>query len=85
MNTEYIKYGDGKKCNELMQKYPDYKVYWRSGWGYRGASELLLDKQASNFNEEMKRKYNWTANITINIDHESQELHFNGLSCLDME
>lgn len=85
MDIEYFRFADGRKCDELMEKYPDYSVFWQSGLGFRGASEHLLDKQAPNFKEEMKEHYDWSANISIDVKHSKKELHFNGFSCLDME
>lgn len=85
MKEEYIKYGDGRKCRELMSKYPEYSVYWQSGWGWKGASPHLLDKQDPNFEEIMQQNYNWAANICITVNHDKQSLNFNGLSCCDME
>ena len=35
----------GKTCKEVLAKYPNYKVFWRSGFAYRGATESEDDKQ----------------------------------------
>lgn len=85
MKNEYIKYGGGKKCEELMSKYPDYKVFWQSGWGWKGASDMPLDKESPSFKKNMENKYKWAANISITVNHDKKELHFNGLSVSDME
>ena len=36
------------------------------------------------FEEAMQRKYDWSAAIDIDVDHEKKELHFNGFSENDM-
>ena len=36
------------------------------------------------FEDEMQRKYNWSAAIDIEIDHEKKEIHMNGFSENDM-
>lgn len=86
-----------KKCKEVLAAYPGYKVFWRSGFAYRGATEAEDDKQPRQeyvyeerqnrvltFEERMQRRYNWSAAIDIDIDHEKQEIHFNGFSENDM-
>ena len=87
----------GKKCKEVLNQYPNYKVFWRSGFAYKGASESEDNKQPkkeyiyqegrsieTTFEERMQRRYNWSAAIDINIDHNKQEIHFNGFSENDM-
>ena len=88
---------NGKTCQEVLANYPDYKVFWRSGFAYRGASESEDDKQPQDtylyeegrtrettFEERMQRRYNWSAVIDIKIDEEKKEIHFNGFSENDM-
>lgn len=36
------------------------------------------------FEEAMQRKYDWSAAIDIDVDHEKKELHFNGFSENDL-
>ena len=101
-NNEHYRLSDGKKCKELLSKYPDYKVYWRSGFEYRGAGEQEMPRDRTDypvlqyfrnlkhrmiyvtFEEAMQRKYDWSADIDIDVDHEKKELHFNGFSENDM-
>lgn len=86
-----------KKCKEVLNQYPNYKVFWRSGFAYRGAGEVYDNKQPKKeyiwqerqsrvltFEERMQRRYDWSAAIDINIDHNNQEIHFNGFSENDM-
>lgn len=101
MNNEHYRLSDGKKCKELLAQYPDYKVFWRSGFQYRGAGEQEMPRdkkdytvfawngrdckrQVVSFKEAMQRKYNWSAAIDIDVDHDKKELHFNGFSENDM-
>lgn len=87
----------GKKCNEILNQYPDYKVFWRAGFAYRGAGESEDNKQPfeeylwqerrkriTTFEERMQRRYDWAAAIDINVNHESKEIHINGFSENDM-
>ena len=87
----------GKTCKEVLAKYPNYKVFWRSGFAYRGATESEDDKQPkreyiwqerrareTTFEERMQRNYDWSAAIDIKVDHEKKEIHFNGFSENDM-
>lgn len=75
-------------CNKVLKEYPDYKVFWRSGYAYRGAAEVeddkSIDKYLSTFEERMQRRYYWTAAIDITIDHEKKEIHLNGFSENDL-
>lgn len=41
---EKFKLVGGSKCKELIAKYPDYKIFWRSGFAYRGAKESEVVK-----------------------------------------
>lgn len=96
INNEHYALSDGKKCEELLAKYPDYKVFWRSGFTYRGAREREIKRYGlrnvhlpgriirMTFEREMKRHFIWSAAIDIDVDHEKKELHFNGFSENDM-
>ena len=97
MEKEYYKLVGSKTCKEVLTKYPNYKVFWRSGFAYRGASENEDNKQLkkeyiyqegrsreTTFEERMQKRYNWSAAIDIDIDHEKKEIHFNGFSENDM-
>lgn len=73
-------------CNKVLDKYPNYKVFWRSGYAYRGAAEVEDNKSIDKytFEERMRRRYTWAAAIDITIDHEKKEIHFNGFSANDL-
>ena len=86
-----------KECENVIAQYPDYRVFWRSGYAFRGAGESEDDKQPRveydwryrakvllDFNQRMQRRYDWAAAIDIDIDHDKKEIHFNGFSCNDL-
>lgn len=97
MEKEYYELVGGNKCKEVLVKYPNYRVFWRMGFAYRGAREVCDDKQPKEeyiwqegrsrvltFEERMQRRYDFSAAIDIDIDHNKQEIHFNGFSENDM-
>jgi len=68
------------------EEHQDYKVFWRSGYAFRGARELEVNTGDSTFIEEMKRKFEWACVVDVDEDNPTtKELHLNGLSVLDME
>lgn len=83
-NIENFSLVGSKKCKEVLAAYPTYRVFWRSGFEYRGAGEMEMNRYAENFAQLMERKYNWSAAIDIEIDHEKKEIHMNGFSENDM-
>ena len=96
-NKEHYELVGGKKCEELLKKHPDYRVFWRSGFAFRGAGESEDDKlpkkeyvwqemrsRELTFEERMQRRYDWSAAIDIDVDHDKKELHMNGFSVNDM-
>ena len=83
-NIEKFKLVGGEKCKEILSSNPTYRVFWRSGYAYRGAGEREVFRTDSNFTEEMQRKYNWAAAIDIEVDHYKKEIHMNGFSENDM-
>ena len=70
-------------CEETLSKYPDYKVFWRSGYAYRGASEVRVDNQID-FSKKLLNYLDWAAAIDITVDHEKKEIHLNGFSVNDL-
>ena len=97
MKKEHYKLVGNEICKEILTKYPNYKIFWRSGFAYRGASESEDNKQPkkeyiyqegrsrkTTFEERMQRRYDWSVAIDIDIDHEKEEIHFNGFSENDM-
>ena len=95
-NIETFKLAGGKKCREVLATNPSYRVFWRSGFAYRRAGEYEINREGERkilqpggwrmgtFEDEMQRKYNWSAAIDIEIDHEKKEIHMNGFSENDM-
>lgn len=95
-NIETFKLAGDKKCREVLATNPSYRVFWRSGFAYRGAGEYEINREGERkilqpggwrmgtFEDEMQRKYNWSAAIDIEIDHEKKEIHMNGFSENDM-
>lgn len=88
----------GDTCKKMLAEYPDYKVFWRAGFGWKGAAEVEDDKQPHeefvfeerrkrivSFEGRMQRRFDWAAAIDIEVDHDKKEIHFNGFSCNDME
>ena len=84
-------------CDRILKEYPDYKIFWRSGYAYKGAAEVEDDKQLkkeyvyqegrsreTTFEERMLRRYKWAAAIDITVDHEKKEIHLNGFSENDL-
>lgn len=82
-------------CKRILGKHPDYRVFWRSGFAYRGAGESEDDKsirkdfapggmKMMTFEERMQRRYDWAAAIDIEVNHEKKEIHFNGFSSNDL-
>ena len=85
------------KCREILATYPNYKVFIRSGFAWKGASEHEDDKppheeyvwqerrkRVMDFEERMRRLYNWAAAIDIEVDNDKQEIHFNAFSPNDL-
>ena len=70
-------------CNKVLEEHPDYKVFWRSGYAYRGASEVRVDNQID-FSKKLLNYLDWAAAIDITVDHEKKEIHFNGFSENDL-
>lgn len=95
-NVENFKLVGGNKCKEVLAANPDYKVFWRSGFAFRGAGEGEVKREGlrkiyrpggwymGTFEDQMKQKYSWSAAIDIEIDHDKKEIHMNGFSENDM-
>lgn len=93
---EKYQYAGSKECKKVLAENPTYKLFWRSGFSFRGAGEGEIKREGlrktwvgreyreATFEEEMQSKYNWAANISIRVDHEKGEIHMNGFSENDM-
>ena len=84
-----------KTVREVLSNYPEYILYIRKGFAFRGAREVLEDKQTKSspcpggfkvmtFEERMERIYEHYVAFDIDIDHENKELHVNAFSENDM-
>lgn len=84
-----------QKVREVLSNYADYTLYIRKGFAYRGAREVLEDKETKStpcpggfkmmtFEERMKRMYDFYVAFDIDIDKEKKELHINAFSENDM-
>ena len=93
--NEHYKLAGSKRCKELLEKHQDYKVFWRSGFSYRGAREVELDRNGEfqrsyprrevvTFDKQMEYNLNWAAAVDIDVLHDKKELHFNGFSENDL-
>lgn len=84
-------------CKRVLAENPDYRVFWQSGFGWKGAKEHEDDKlphkqfvyqearsRELTFEERMQRRYDWAAAIDVYVNHEVREIHFNGFSCNDL-
>ena len=49
MSNEHYRLSNSKKCKELLAKYPNYKVFWRSGFQYRGAGEYEMPRDKKDY------------------------------------
>ena len=84
-------------CRKVLAENPDYRVFWRAGYAWKGASENEDNKQPQvqyvyqemrsrelTFEERMRRRYDWAAAIDVEVYHDKREIHFNGFSCNDL-
>lgn len=84
-----------QKVREVLNTYADYTLYIRKGFAFRGAKEVLEDKETKltphpggyrvmTFEERMTRMYDFYVAFDIDIDNEKKELHVNAFSSNDM-
>lgn len=93
---EKCQYAGSKECKKVLADNPTYKLFWQTGFSFRGAREREIKREGlrktwigreyreATFEEEMQSNYNWAANISITVDHEKGEIHMNGFSENDM-
>lgn len=75
-----------EEFKEYREAHPDYKVFWRSGYAFRNASEQEIDTTAPDFMEKMESNFNLACIVDVDKDDPiTKELHLNGLSVSDME
>jgi len=80
-----------------LEAHPQKKLFWRSGWAWKGASEYEISRDPKDYpmtelgvgkiaswQDSLKRKYGWACVVECDKNTD-EELHLNGLSELDME
>lgn len=65
-----------KKLEEVLLKYPNYEIYLRSGYRFRGAEERLVDI------ERLRR--NMAASAACDIEVKDNEIHVNTFTFNDL-
>lgn len=75
VKEKYKLVGD-KKLEEVLSKYPNYEIYLRSGYCYRGAGERLVDI------ERLRR--DMADSAACNIEVKDNEIHVNTFSFNDL-
>lgn len=85
-----------KNCMEAVASHPNYRVFWRAGFAYRGAGEREIERKGERkifrpggsfmgtFDDELKRCLDWACAQDMVIDHDKKEIHINGFSENDM-
>ena len=53
-NKEHYSMGGVGICRKMLAAHPDYKVFWQSGYSFRGAKEYEVSKETT---EECCRPY----------------------------
>jgi hypothetical protein len=89
--NEHYELTGKQTCQKVLSENPTYKVYWTSGFRWKGARTQEDDKQprtdfgkTRSFAERMEQRYDWAAAIDVDVLHDTQEIHFNGFSCNDL-
>lgn len=85
MEQNIVKMGltRSKNCKKAIATYSNYRVFWRSGFAYRGAGEREI-KREGQFDDELQRCFDWACAQDMVIDHDKKEIHINGYSENDM-
>lgn len=85
-----------KNCKKAIATYPNYQVFWRSGFAYRGAGEREIKREGQRkilcpggfflgtFDDELQLCFDWACAQSMVIDHDKKEIHINGFSENDM-
>ena len=85
-----------KNCKKAIATYSNYRVFWRSGFAYRGAGEREIKREGQRtilcpggfflgtFDDELQLCFNWACALDMVIDHDKKEIHINGFSENDM-
>ena len=92
---EKLRLVGSKTVRGVLSNYPEYTLYITKGFAFKGAKEILEDKQTKSFpclggyktmtfEERMQKIYDYYVAYDIDIDHENKELHINAFSANDM-
>lgn len=98
MEQNIVKMGltRSKNCKKAIATYPNYRVFWRSGFAYRGAGEREIKREGQRkilcpggfflgtFDDELQLCFDWACTQSMVIDHDKKEIHINGYSENDM-
>lgn len=71
-------------CKNVLKSYPDYCVFWRSGFEYNSVKERELDRKSDTFDTEIQQCFNLVEATDVKVDEDKKEIHFNGYSCNDL-
>lgn len=94
--TEKYNMVGSKRVYTLMEKYPDYEIWLRHGFGFRGSKETMLDKskEYTIWNRQgYSQKVNWETYLKnelssmacCDVHIQDNEIHINTFSYNDME
>lgn len=92
---EKLRMVGSKTVREVLSIYPEYTLYIRKGFAFKGAREFLEDKETKptpysgglksmTFEERMQYMYDHYVVYDVVIDHEINELHINAYTADDM-
>ena len=68
----------------VLAQNPDYKLFTREGFAFKGAKEHERDRKSPTFESDMERLYNWSAALDVEVLHDKKEIHINAFSDCDM-
>ena len=71
------------KCKELLAKYPDYKVFWCSGFQYRGKKEAEMPRDKTDYKLHYREGFyaKWR-NATF---EEIMQSHYDWAAAIDID
>ena len=85
-NKEHYSLGGASLCRKALQAHPDYKVFWQSGYSFRGAKEHEVSKETT---EENCQPYfdtsgHWHGKRLMTFE-EKMEQHFQWACAIDLD
>lgn len=97
-NVEKFNLCGNKVVKDAVKNHPDYKVFWMSGFAWKGACgrrEIKREGERKiccpggwkmgSFDDELQHCLNWACAQDMEIDHDKKEIFINGFSEHDME